>query len=161
MTTNRMIASRVPFGKTAIAAMPIEQRLRLFYLGLAAFMCVGTVAELLLLNHTDGGVQLIPFVLCGLGFVAILSVIFKPEQKTVWAMRFIMIITMIGSLFGMVEHLQGNLEFARELHASMSEMELFLETIQGANPLLAPGMLAVGALIALGASFYPLPSKSS
>lgn len=155
MTTSKMASNRPSFRKLAIATMPLEQRLRLFYLGLSAFMCLGTIAELFLLNHTDGAMQLIPFILSGLGFVTVLGVIFKPTKPVVWTMRFVMIITILGSLLGMFEHLEGNLEFASEIHGSLSGMALIWEALAGANPLLAPGMLAIGALIAMGASFYP------
>ncbi|MEZ4707221.1 MAG: hypothetical protein R3A44_08450 [Caldilineaceae bacterium] len=155
MTTNNITANRMALRPTALATMPVEQRLRLFYLALSAFMCLGVIAELLLLNHTDGAVQLIPFVLSGLGFVTVLGVIFKPGTKMVWTMRIVMIMTILGSGLGMFEHLEGNLEFAREIHSNLSGADLMWKALAGANPLLAPGMLAVGALIAIAASYYP------
>lgn len=157
MTTNPITNNRLAVGRTSLATMAVEQRLRLFYLLLSALMCLGTIAELLLLNHTDGATQLIPFLLSGLGFMAVLGVIIRPEKKVVWAMRIVMAIAILGSLLGMFEHLEGNLEFAREIHSGLSGAALMWKAVAGANPLLAPGMMAVGALIAIAASYYPTP----
>ena len=159
MTSQQVTANRSTLRKMSIAAIPLEQRLRFFYLGLAAFMCLGTIAELLLLDHTDGAVQLIPFFLSGLGFVTVLAVIFKPTKPVVWSMRLVMAVTILGSLFGMWEHLEGNFEFAREIHSGLSGTQLLWQAMAGANPLLAPGMLAIGALIAIAASYYPAAQK--
>ena len=58
-------------------------RLRRFLLVLSILLLGGTVVELLLVNHKEGFVQLIPFFLCGLGAVAALLMLFKPRRATV------------------------------------------------------------------------------
>ena len=131
-------------------------------IGLSAAICAVTIVELLLLGHTSGIVQLIPFGLSGLGIVGAVMVLALPEKQTILAFRSLMTLIFLGSLFGVYEHLAGNLAFAQELHPGSSPGKLFLETLAGANPLLAPGTLAIAAIIALAATYYhPTLGKSS
>ncbi|MFN8468380.1 MAG: hypothetical protein U0X20_22675, partial [Caldilineaceae bacterium] len=58
-----------------------------------------------------------------------------------------------GSLLGIYEHVAGNIAFAQEILPGTPTADLLLEGLTGANPFLAPGMLAVGALIALAATY--------
>src|SRR5690242_1604697 len=86
----------------------IEQRLRTFLLALAGFMCLGTVAELALAEHTKTLVQLTPFVLCGVGLVTVIVALLRPRRETLIALRVVMGLLMAGSLFGIYEHLANN-----------------------------------------------------
>lgn len=138
----------------------IEQRFRLFLLLLAAFLCFGTVAELWLTEHTGSAVQLIPFVLCGLGFVVVLLALLKPTATVLRTLRWVMVVAFLGSLFGVFEHIEHNLEFALEIRPNAVAGDLIFEAFGGANPLLAPGILGVAALLALAATYYhPLLGK--
>ncbi len=66
-----------------MSAEIIVARLRRFLLLLAGGLCVGTVVELLLVNHTEDLIQLLPFALCGIGLVAVLMVLLQPRRITV------------------------------------------------------------------------------
>ena len=93
----------------------IEHRLRLFMLSLAAFMTAGTVVELWFAGHIETAIQYIPFVLCGLALLAIGAVLLRPRRQTVLALRVVMGLVALGSFFGLLEHLEGNIAFAREI----------------------------------------------
>lgn len=137
-----------------MSAAVVLERLRRFLLGLAGFMAVGTIVELALTKHWDSAVQILPFVLAGLSFVAIVAVFVRPQIGALRLMRWIMSVALIGSLFGVYEHIENNIEFAREIHPSATAMALFWSGLAGANPLLAPGILAFTAILALAATYY-------
>ncbi|MDQ3648665.1 MAG: hypothetical protein M3458_00010 [Acidobacteriota bacterium] len=132
----------------------ILSRLRRFLLVFSVLLFGGTVVELSLVNHTEDAVQLIPFVLCGLGSVATLVVLLRPQRTTVLGMRICMGLVVGGSLFGIYEHLESNVEFQREINPRQSTGDMILSALAGANPLLAPGMLAVAGVLALVVTYH-------
>ena len=132
----------------------VNHRYRLFLFVLAGFIFIGSVVELALEGHTQVPTQWIPFVLSGLGIVAITAVLGWPNRKTIWALRGVMGLTALGSFLGMYEHLSHNIEFALEIRPNAVVSDVFFEALRGANPLLAPGILALGALLALAATYY-------
>lgn len=132
----------------------IEQRLRFFLLLLAGVMCIITPIELLLLEHHQEPMQMIPFILCGLGLVAVLAVLIRPQRVTILLLRGVMTLVMIGGALGVWEHLENNWGFALEIQPNASTTTAFIEALRGANPVLAPGVLGVMAIIALLSTYY-------
>lgn len=132
----------------------ILAHLRKFLLGFTIFLSAGTIVELLLAEHTGSTVQLIPFILSGLAIITALLVLIRPQRTTLRLLQLVMIVSMLGSLLGVYEHLEGNWEFAQEIQPSATMMTLTGKALSGANPLLAPGMLAFAAMIALAATYY-------
>lgn len=131
----------------------VEHRLRTVLLAAAAGMCVFTSLELVLAEHFESATQLIPFVLCGVGVLAILAVWVRPQRATVWALRLVMGLLLAGSALGVWEHIQGNLAFALEIRPNATSSEVWLEALTGANPLLAPGILALAGILAFAATY--------
>jgi hypothetical protein len=129
-------------------------RLRQFLLVVSALLLLGTLAELWLINHTEDPVQLIPFALCGLGLVAVFSALVRPRRAALLGLRVCMGLVVLGSLVGVYLHLESNLGFHRELHPNASNADLLWGTLGGANPLLAPGILALTAALAIAATYY-------
>lgn len=132
----------------------ILTRLRLFLLGLAGFMCAGTIVELLLGGHTESPTQLIPFALCALGLVAVGWALARPGRASLLGLRAVMGLLLAGSLFGVYEHLEHNLGFELEIRPGATIADVWLAALQGASPLLAPGILALAAIIAIAATYY-------
>ena len=132
----------------------IEQRLRLLLLSLAGLMCVGTMVELWLAGHTKEIIQLLPFILCGLGLAAIVAVWRRPGWATIWALRITMSVAALGSLLGVYEHVSSNLEVVWEVKSNLTTAAALWEAVRGAAPLLAPGILALIALMAIAATYY-------
>src|SRR3954464_4251135 len=123
-----------------MSAEIVAARLRHFLLILAAVLCLGTLGELSLLNHLKEPVQVVPFVLSGLALIALFLVYRWPQRKTIWALRGIMVLMVLGGLLGIYEHLAGNREMALEIHQQASAGRLFWYTLSGADPALAPGV---------------------
>ncbi len=137
-----------------MSAEVVLQRLRRFLLVLAGLMCVATVVELGFEEHWENPIQVLPFVLCGAGLIAVTLFLAQPTRVSVHVLRWTMGVVFVGGLFGLFEHIEHNLEFALEIHPNAAAGELLLDALGGANPLLAPGILALAALIAVAATYY-------
>ncbi|HEX5708570.1 MAG TPA: hypothetical protein VFX96_14800 [Pyrinomonadaceae bacterium] len=131
----------------------ILRRLRLFLLVLSVALMCGAVVELLMVEHTEDPVQLIPFALCGLGAAAALAALARPRRATMWALRIAMALVVSGTLLGVYLHLEGNMGLQRELSPNAPTGEILWGALSGGNPLLAPGILSVAALLALAATY--------
>ena len=135
-------------------AVIVESRIRRLLLALVMFMSIGTVAELWLADHTEELKQLIPFGLCGLVFLSALAVLVRPNPGTIWTFRAVCVITLLGSVLGMFFHLSGNYEFVAEMRPNMAAAEVLIQALEGAAPLLAPGLMGTMALFGLVATYY-------
>ncbi len=129
-------------------------RLRRFLLIISALLFLGTVVELWLANHTKTVVQLIPFALCGIGLIVLSVVLLYPRRAAMLALRACMVMVLLGSLFGVYEHVSGNIAFQSEIHPNANTREFVMGAIGGASPLLAPGILALAAVLALAATYH-------
>ena len=134
-------------------AAEVLRRLRKFLLVLALLLFVGALVELWLVGHTKEFVQWIAFVLAGVGALSVTMTLFHFGPATVRLLRVCMIVIALGSLFGIYQHISGNVVFAREINPDSSTSQLFWRGLQGGNPLLAPGVLAVAALLALSSTY--------
>lgn len=137
-----------------MSAEIVAARLRRFLLLLAALLCLGTLGELALLEHTGEPLQLVPFVLCALALIVIVATYFWPQRKTIWSLRVVMVLAALGGFLGIYEHLAGNQAFALEINQQISGSELLLDTLTGASPALAPGVLIITAIVAQAATYF-------
>ncbi len=128
-------------------------RLRRFLLGVSLLIFLGTLTELWLVNHTEDAIQWVPFVLCGLSIVAIIVTAIKRARPTTLFLRACMVLAIIGSALGIYQHVTNNIAFEKEIHPNGGGRELIMKGLSGANPLLAPGMLAIAGLLALAATY--------
>ena len=131
----------------------VLRRLRQFLLLLSVLLFSGSLIELWLVGHTEGWIQWIPFVLSTAGLLVCGFVLLKRSAVTVGLLRVWMAVVLLGTLFGVYEHITGNIEFAREVDPAASTSVLLRKGVQGGNPLLAPGILAISAILALGATY--------
>jgi hypothetical protein len=136
-----------------LKTMTVEQRLRFFLLAIAGCICAGTIIELLLAKHTETAVQLAPFALCGLGLLAVAAALARPRRGTLIALRLVMGLLIAGSLLGVYEHIEHNLAFELEIRPNATASDVWLEALKGSSPLLAPGVLALAASLALAATY--------
>lgn len=132
----------------------ILTRLRLFLFCVSGAMFGATVIELWFNEHLKSPVQLIPFGLCGLGLLMVALALGYPRRATLQAVRVSMLVIAAGSFLGLYEHLSGNLAFEREIHPTVTLAQALPAVLGGAAPLLAPGILALAALLALAATYY-------
>ena len=135
-------------------AVRFERWVRRFLLIIVECLCVGTVIELYLEKHYKETNQLIPFVLCVLGFVGVLAVQWRPNRNTIWFLRIVMIAVILGSLLGGYLHLSANIDFQVEMRPNQSSTDSFFAALMGTAPLLAPGMLGLAGVLALAATYY-------
>ena len=136
-----------------MSAAEVLSRLRRFLLAFSVLLLGGSLVELLLVEHTEDAVQLIPFALCGLGALSALAALFRPRRATLLALRVCMILVVAGSLFGVYQHVSHNLAFQKEVNPNATGGEMIRGALGGANPLLAPGILAAAAALALAAAY--------
>ena len=136
-----------------MSADDVVERLRRLLLLLTAVVFVMTPVELVLAKHYDEPVKFIPFVLCALGLLSVLLVWRQPSRRTLLALRAVMVVIALGGLLGGYEHLSDNLEFALETHPGVPMSSLLVSALQGASPLLAPGILALAAVLGIGATY--------
>ena len=73
-----------------LPATSIEDRLRTFLFALAAAMCLGTIVELALANHTKQAIQWLPFGLCAAGLAAVAAAWLRPTRASLWSLRLVM-----------------------------------------------------------------------
>ncbi|MBX3086226.1 MAG: hypothetical protein KF716_31610 [Anaerolineae bacterium] len=132
----------------------IERRIRLLLLILVAAICVGTVTELILRKHTGETIQFVPFVVSGLGLLSVIAVLVRPQATTIWVLRGVMVLAIGASLLGMWEHLETNYNFESEMRPNAAFTDVIVPTLMGAAPLLAPGILALGGVLGLAATYY-------
>jgi hypothetical protein len=136
-----------------LTAAEVLSRLRKFLLMLAVLLFAGALIELWLVGHTAEFVQWVAFVLAGVGASSSLLALFRLGPATVRILRVCMLVVALGSFFGIYQHISGNIALAREVHPDYSTSQLFWRGLQGGNPLLAPGILVVAALLALSATY--------
>ena len=112
-----------------------------------------TVTELFFLSHWSETIQFLPFVLSGLGLITLALAYFRPGRGTMALLRWSMIIIAACCLIGVYEHMANNLGFRMEIQPNATTWELILATLEGANPVLAPGILMLGAAIGVAATY--------
>ena len=132
----------------------ILARLRRFLLVIAGLLLAGTILELWVINHTQEAIQWLPFILCGVGLVVVGAALLRPQRSNLMALRGVMGVVTLGSVFGVIEHIESNLGFVLEIHPNATFDQILSGALGGANPLLAPGMLGLAAVLAIAATYY-------
>lgn len=135
----------------------ILARLRQILLVIAAGVFVMTGTELVFLGHWNETIQFLPFALCGLGLVSLAFVYFRPSPSSLRLLRRSMMLIGLCSLIGFYEHMALNYRFWLEVYPDAAIWDLVTATLGGENPVLAPGILLLGAAIGLAAAYqHPL-----
>lgn len=120
---------------------------------IAAAIFIGTILELLLLEHTEEAAQFVPFVLSMAGFLAVIGVLLAQRRSLLRALRIVMLLVALGGGLGFVLHMKNNIEFEQEIHPGASLGDVLWESLHGASPVLAPGILIIAAGIAAAATW--------
>ena len=128
-------------------------RLRQFLIIISSGVFVMTVIELFFLSHWTEWIQYLPFALSGLGLVTLGLAYFRPTRGTLLVLRWSMIIIALCSLIGFYEHMENNFELNKEIRPNATAQQSIVATLEGANPVLAPGILTLGAVIGLAATY--------
>ncbi|MEK6303617.1 MAG: hypothetical protein AABO41_23175 [Acidobacteriota bacterium] len=141
----------------------ILRALRRVLLAVLLVGILGTGTELVLLDHFEDRLQLIPLVLLGLGLVVITWHVIHQGRASVRVLRTIMVLFVMGGLLGLVLHYRGSMEFQLEVNPDLSGLELFLKAIRAkAPPALGPGAMIHLGLVGLAYAYrYPVSSTKS
>jgi hypothetical protein len=116
----------------------------------------GLLLELLLIEHWEPGWQLVPLVLLLLVLAVGGALLGRPRPALLRTFRVVLVLCAAAGLLGVWLHLDGNLEFEREMDAELAGGALLWEAARGATPLLAPGaMLQLGLVGLLFAYRHP------
>lgn len=131
---------------------------RLLFVGIS-FLLIGTGLELYLLQHFEGFFQLIPLI-CIASSLIVLGVMQVRVSRFIQQLfSVLMLMTALAGIFGIVLHIQTNFQFEQEMTPTHSNWDLFVESLTGAIPALAPGSLIAFSI--LGYSYTKLKNKTS
>jgi hypothetical protein len=111
---------------------------------------IGTVTELILLEHYEQALQFVPLVLIALALVLLVWQAVRHDQASLRAIEVVMALCVLASFAGIAAHFVGSAEFQRDLDPEMSTRELIEKVMRAkAPPVLAPGMMLQLGLLGL------------
>jgi hypothetical protein len=123
-------------------------------LAILAFGLTGTAIELVLLEHDESLLQLLPLVLIAMGLAVIVWHALGKSPLTIRLMRITMAALVAAGVLGIVLHYEGNVEFQKELDPSIAGLALFTKAIRSKTPpALAPGTFVQLGLLGLVVTF--------
>ena len=111
------------------------------------FMMIGTAMELYLLEHYEDTLQLIPLICIGASLMVMIVLFFRRAGIIELVFKLILGLSALSGFYGVFLHLRANYEFELEMKPTAKGWDLFMESLSGALPTLAPGSMIVLALI--------------
>jgi hypothetical protein len=125
-------------------------RLRVWILAVLVLGLLGTVTELVLLEHYEQPLQLVPVGLIGLALAVLVWHWMSRDAMSLKAFAVLMGLFVLAGFAGFVAHFYGSAEFQLDLNPEMSRWELLEKVLRAkAPPLLAPGMMLQLGLLGL------------
>jgi len=136
--------------RQATAGVDRVEVLRKWILGVLVLGLLGTVTELVLLEHYEKGLQLVPVGLIALSIVVLIWHVMKDDLASRRTLVAVMVLFLLAGFAGFVAHFLGSAEFQLELDPDMDKWELLEKILRAkAPPLLAPGMMLQLGLLGL------------
>ena len=111
------------------------------------FIMFGTLIELYLINHYEDILQLIPILIIIIALINLFFLFFRVSNTSKKLFKFILVLVSFVGLFGFILHMKANYEFEQEMRPSSNWTDLFVESLSGALPTLAPLSMVVLSLI--------------
>ena len=127
--------------------------LRLLLLITLVVSLVGTLAELLLLEHFEDAWQWAPIALLGAALVTLAWHGLDRGPTSLNVLRGLMVLCIASGALGVLLHYKGNVEFELEMYPDLSGWQLFKDSMMGATPALAPGAMLQIGLVGLAWTF--------
>jgi hypothetical protein len=141
-------------GRLDAGADSILDRLRLWVLGVIVLGLVGTVTELLFLEHYEEPLQFVPLVLIALAIGVIVWHLRRHDARSLRTLQILMGLFVLSGFVGMAAHFYGSAEFQLELNPDLSTWDLLQKIVHAqAPPLLAPGMMMQLGLLGLAYAY--------
>ena len=149
-------------GGPKVGADSVVERLRLWVLGVLVLGLIGTVAELILLEHYEQALQFVPLVLIAMGGVVLVWHAMRHDTASLRALQIVMGLFVLAGFAGMAAHFNGSAEYQLELNPDMDKWELLDKILHAhAPPLLAPGMMMQMGLLGLAYAFTDIRYRGS
>lgn len=128
----------------------ILRRLLLFTLIVSV---VGTLTELLLLEHFEDAWQWAPVALLAGALLTLGWFALERGATSLNVLRGLMVLCIASGLVGLILHYKGNVEFELEMYPDLAGWKLFKDSMMGATPALAPGAMVQIGLVGLAWTF--------
>lgn len=123
---------------------------------------LGTVTELVLLEHYEQPLQFVPLVLIVAAFGVLWWEFRRRDLASRRATQIVMALFVLAGFIGFAAHFLGSAEYQLELNADMSNWELMEKILRAkAPPLLAPGMMLQLGLLGLAYVFSDSKTRRS
>jgi hypothetical protein len=136
------------------AGVATLELLRVWIVGVLVFGLLGTITELILLEHYEEPLQFVPLALIALAVVAVVWHLARRDATSLNALMILMGLFVIAGVVGSIAHFYGSAEFQLDLDPQMGTWELIDKVLRAkAPPLLAPGMMMVFGLLGLAYVF--------
>ena len=114
----------------------------------------GTGIELLLMQHHEDAIQLIPLVLLGTGIAGVGWHMLRGSAASGVTVRGVMVLFIAAGLAGVYYHLTANLEFQRETDPALQGSALFWKALHATvPPALAPVVMVQLGLVGLAYTY--------
>ena len=140
----------------------VLERLRLWIVGVIVLGLIGTMTELILLEHDEQALQFVPLVLMVLGAVTLVWHTIRKDTASLRALQIVMGLFVLSGFAGMAAHFNGSAEYQLELDPEMGKWELLEKILHAkAPPLLAPGMMLQMGLLGLAYAFTDIRYRGS
>ena len=128
--------------------------LRQWILAILVLGLLGTVTELVLLEHYEQPMQFVPLILIVAAIAVLVWEFRRHDLASRRAVQIVMALFVLAGFIGFVAHFYGSAEYQLELNPDMSNMELIEKVLRAkAPPLLAPGMMLQLGLLGLAYVF--------
>jgi hypothetical protein len=128
--------------------------LRVWILGILLLGLLGTVTELVLLEHYGEPLQFVPLVLIVAALPTLSWEFSRRDLASRRAMQVVMSLFVLAGFLGFAAHFHGSAEYQLELNPDMGNWELLEKILRAkAPPLLAPGMMLQLGLLGLAYVF--------
>ena len=140
----------------------VVERLRLWVLGVLVLGLIGTVTELILLEHYEQALQYVPLVLIAMGVVVLVWHYASQGTASLRALQIVMALFVLSGFVGMLAHFDGSMEYQLELNPDMDMWDLLEKILHAkAPPLLAPGMMMQMGLLGLAYAYTDIRYRGS
>ncbi len=126
--------------------MRVNQKIETLILATYTSMLVGTTLELVLLNHFEDTLQLIPIIGVGICLFLLLVVALTKLGIFIKINSIILPLIALIGLYGVYLHFGVNMEFEQEMRPNADYMFWLKSALTGAIPVLAPASLVVLSL---------------
>ena len=137
-------------GPPKVDTEQVLELLRRWILVVILLGVIGTLIELVLLEHYEEPVQYVPLVLLVAALVVVAWLTMSYGPASLRTMQIVMALYVLAGFAGFVAHFVGSAEYQLELDPDMSTMDLLEKIFHAkAPPLLAPGMMLQLGLLGL------------